>query len=192
MNNAVLLLVLLNFAYIGLLPVIFFKKGGKLNAMWWLTATPFLLCTVFLIAAFASRVPTFVGYVTPLGHTLTLVSTLSSAASIALISFTLGSHRIPIALWHQTDDAPRHIVTWGAYQHIRHPFYTSFLLAFAAAFLLSPQWGTLATLIYGFTVLNATAAREERRLSDSEFGEQYGRYMKRTGRFLPKWGRQEA
>lgn len=192
MNNAVLLLVLLNFAYIGLLPVIFFKRGGELNAMWWVTAAPFLLCTVFLLAALAGHVPTFVARGTPLSHALTLVSTLVSAASIALISFTLGSHRIPIALWHQTDDAPRHIVTWGAYQHIRHPFYASFLLAFAAAFLLCPQWGTLATLICGFTVLNATAAREERRLSNSEFGEEYGRYMKRTGRFLPKWGRQQA
>lgn len=191
MNDAVLWLVVLNFAYIGLLPAIFFKKGGKLNAMWWLTATPFLLCTVFLLVAFAGLVPTFFGYRTSLSHALTLVSTLVSAASIALISFTLGSHRIPIALWHQTDDAPRHIVTWGAYQRIRHPFYTSFLLAFAAAFLLSPQWGTLATLIYGFAVLNATAAREERRLSNSEFGEQYSRYMKCTGRFLPRWGRQE-
>lgn len=192
MNEAILLLLLLNFTYIGLLPVIFFKHGGKLHLMWWLTALPFLVCLAMLIASFAGYVQPFTGYGTALSRVLSLGSVALSVASICLISFTLGTHRIPIALWHQTNDAPKHIVTWGAYQRLRHPFYASFLLAFMAAFLYCPQWGTLATLIYGFIILNRTADREERRLSASEFGKEYEEYMTQTGRFIPKWGRKAS
>ncbi len=197
MNEAILLLVLLNFAYIGLLPVIFFKHGGKLNMMWWLTAVPFLVCVAIVIASFA-------GYLQPWGaawrrpygidfaEVLSLVSVVLCVGSICLISFTLGTHRIPIALWHQTNDAPKHIVTWGAYERIRHPFYASFLLAFLAAFLYCPQSGTLATFVYGIIILNRTAAREEQRLSTSEFGQEYKDYMTSTGRFIPRWGRKAS
>jgi hypothetical protein len=45
-----------------------------------------------------------------------------SAASIALICLTLGTPRIPIALWHQNGDQPEHIVAYGAYRWIRQPF----------------------------------------------------------------------
>ena len=188
MNDAILLLLLLNFTYIGVLPVIFFKQGGKLNLMWWLTALPFLVCAVTVIATFAGYIHPYTGTGGAVGQVLALVAVLLSVASVCLISFTLGTHRIPIALWHQTNDAPRHIVTWGAYQRIRHPFYASFILAFLAAFLYCPHAGTLATLIYSIVMLNQTAAREEKRLSASEFGCEYQEYMRRTGRFIPRWG----
>ncbi|HEY2981604.1 MAG TPA: hypothetical protein VGJ22_10515, partial [Anaerolineales bacterium] len=67
-----------------------------------------------------------------------------------------------------------------------HPFYTAFLLALLAALLLCPSLGTLATMVYGLLALNFTAAREERRLRASEFGQEYLAYMQRTGRFWPK------
>ncbi len=118
-----------------------------------------------------------------------LVAVAGSALSIGLIAQTLGTDRIPIALWHQTDDAPQHIVTWGAYRLIRHPFYTAFLIAFAAALLALPHWLTAALLIYMVVMLNTVAAREERMLSASEFGTEYREYCARTGRFVPRLGR---
>ena len=42
MNPAVLVLFLVNFLFVGILPVIFFKRDGRLNLMWWLTAAPYL------------------------------------------------------------------------------------------------------------------------------------------------------
>lgn len=65
----------------------------------------------------------------PLAVVLAMLST-------SLIWFAVGSHRVRLALWHQDDDAPVEIVSWGAYRHVRHPFYSfysAFLLAFAAA-----------------------------------------------------------
>jgi protein-S-isoprenylcysteine O-methyltransferase Ste14 len=178
MNEAVFLLLLLNLVFIGLLPKIFFRKDGRFNAMWWLTASPFLLCASFLIAAFAGYVQPFAGF--------SLIAVCLSVASIALIFFTLGTHRIPIALWHQANDAPQQIVTYGAYGRIRHPFYASFILALLSALVFCPHWGTLFTLVHGFTILNFTAAREEKRLCASEFGSDYEEYMRRTGRFFPR------
>lgn len=186
MNEAVFLLLLLNLIFIGLLPKIFFRRDGRFNARWWLTAAPFFLCALFLILSLAGYAPPFTGYGNTWNRVLSLISVCLSVASIALIFFTLGTHRIPIALWHQDNDAPKHIVTYGAYGRIRHPFYASFILALLAAGVFCPHWATLFTLAHGFAILNFTAAREERRLCASEFGVEYKDYMKRTGRFFPK------
>jgi protein-S-isoprenylcysteine O-methyltransferase Ste14 len=188
MNEAVLLIYLLNFIFIGLLPKLFFKKDGRFNLMWWVTASPFFLCTVFLLLSYAGYLPRLSGYGTSAVRVLESLSVLLTVTSIALIFFTLGTHRIPIALWHQDNDAPKHIVTYGAYRWIRHPFYASFLLALFGALVFCPQWGTFVTFIQGLVILNLTAAKEERRLCASQFGAEYAEYMRRTGRFWPRFG----
>jgi protein-S-isoprenylcysteine O-methyltransferase Ste14 len=181
----VLVLHLLTFIFIGLLPVVFFVRGS-FGWRWWLTGAPFFVSAVLLAAALVGWVHSPV----PSGSwrtALDVMSVVCAAGTIALIAFTLGTHRIPIALWHQTHDAPRQIVTWGAYGRIRHPFYTAFLLAFIGAALAVPHLGTLATLVYAVVVLTLTAAREERRLLGSDFAREYAAYMERTGRFVPRW-----
>ncbi len=186
MNRSVLFLHLLTLAYIGLLPRVFFKKGGRYNAAWWLTAAPFLVNTVFLLLAAAGALPFFWALPDPFRGQLTGLSVLLAAGSVALISFTLGTHRIPIALWHQEGDVPEQIVTWGAYARIRHPFYAAFLLALVAEFLFLPHAGTFLTLLYGIWRLDRTAAREEARLAASALGAEYDSYVARTGRFWPR------
>lgn len=179
-----LIVLIANFLLIGTLPVGFFKRDGQFNIMWWLTASPFLVSITSVMATYAGRIRPFV---IP-SELVSSIAICLSVMSIGLIAFTLGTHRIPIALWHQANDAPQHIVTWGAYSHVRHPFYASFLLAFLAAFLYAPQIITGTCLLLGFIVLNSTAAREEKRLRASEFGTEYQEYMHRTGRFIPRLG----
>ncbi|MEU1627599.1 isoprenylcysteine carboxylmethyltransferase family protein [Streptomyces sp. NPDC020096] len=190
MDDSALLLLLLNFIFIGALPRLFFRSDGTFNLKWWLTALPFFLCPLYIAAALAIGWQPFASGGLLTG--LTLVAVLLSVGSIALIFMTLGTHRIPLALWHQDNDAPRHIVTYGAYRRIRHPFYSSFLLAFLAGLFAFPHWGTLALAVYGIVSLNTTAAREERRLSASEFGAEYRNYITQTGRFFPSLGRLPA
>jgi protein-S-isoprenylcysteine O-methyltransferase Ste14 len=182
-DDAALLLVVLDFLLIILLPRIFFRKDGTFNLRWWSTALPMGLCPVFLVVARAAGIAPGVpdGWLRYTG----LGAVVCTFVSVALIALTLGSHRVPIALWHQEDDAPVSIVTWGAYRHIRHPFYTSFLLVYLAALLLFPHWVTLVLTLYMAVMLNTVAAREERRLSDSAFGAEYRDYLARTHRFLP-------
>lgn len=111
------------------------------------------------------------------------------ALSIALIAFTIGIHRVPLALWHQENDAPKNIVTHGSYAWVRHPFYTSFIICLTGCVIICPHLSTIGTLIYAVVVLMVTARQEESRLSSSEFGEEYREYMTRVGRFFPGIGR---
>jgi protein-S-isoprenylcysteine O-methyltransferase Ste14 len=185
--NATALLLILNLLFVGALPRIFFRSG-TLGLSWWLTALPFVACTILVFLHARGILAAQPGILRAAYPPLALAAVPLSAASIALIAYTLGTHRIPISLWHQGDDAPRHIVTWGAYARIRHPFYAAFLLALLAAFLYFPHLGTVATLLYGFAVLTWTARREERRLRASEFGAEYADYQARTGRFWPRFG----
>ena len=184
MNRVTVVLVVVAFLLIGGLPRLFFRQG-RLNLMWWVTAWPFFACPALLLAFFFGWLPAppWLGRLFPAQD---MVATLPALAAMGLLFFTLGSHRIPIALWHQQEDAPREIVTWGAYARIRHPFYASFLLAFLSAILCFPHPAVVALFAYSAIVLDRTAAREERRLSASHLGEQYRAYMQRTGRFFPR------
>ena len=183
MNIPVLVVLLADFAAIGLLPRVFFKRGS-LTAGWWLTALPFFCCPAFLVAAAAAGWHSWLGTGLPSAVAASAGGVLA-VLSAALLAMTLGTHRVPLALWHQDDDAPASIVTYGAYTRIRHPFYASFLLALTAAAVLFPHLGTVLPLCYAIVRLNMTAAREERRLSASKFGGEYRAYVARTGRFLP-------
>ena len=58
MNKSIILLYLINLLFIGLLPKFFFRKDGRFNLMWWVTALPFFLCALFLLLA-------MVGYISP-------------------------------------------------------------------------------------------------------------------------------
>ncbi|MDZ7769633.1 MAG: isoprenylcysteine carboxylmethyltransferase family protein [Woeseiaceae bacterium] len=187
MADTLLMLLLANFAAIGLLPILFFRRDGTLNLRWMLTAAPFFAVPLLLVLG-------RLGALQPLAttggllRTLPLVAVLLAAGSIALLAATVATHRVPLALWHQDNDAPVELVTWGPYAHMRHPFYTSFLLALVAAALALPHATTFASLAYAFVALTLTARREERRLACSELSDDYLRYVRTTGRFFPLIG----
>ena len=179
-------LVLVNMATIGLLPRLFFRKDGRFNLAWWLTAAPFFVCAV-------AHVGLLVGWLEPIGpdglrNVTSAVAIPLAALSIGLIGYTVGSHRVPLALWHQGDavDAPAEIVTWGPYRWVRHPFYTAFLIALTGGLLAGPHVITAATLAYGIGGMTLTARREEARLRASDLGDNYVAYARRTGRFVPR------
>lgn len=178
MDRSSLVILSFNFIYIALLPVIFFRKSKKLTRGWFFTALPFAMSPLGVIASYYGYLPCWAGFGA-------VAPTILSAISIALISYTLGTHKIPIALWHQKDDTPLNIVTYGAYQYIRHPFYASFILTFIAAFVYAPQMITFAALAYAMVGLNLTAGKEEERLCRSDFGSEYKEYMEHSGRFWP-------
>lgn len=177
--------VTVNLAYIGLLPRLFFRKDGRRGAMWWLTAAPFMMSAAGVVAGLCAP-----------GHQNALwqdaASAVLGALSILLISAARRAHAVPIALWHQQDDRPQSIVTWGPYRHVRHPFYAAFLLALTAALFHAPHVLTMAALASGYVLLDATAAREEGRLCASQFGAIYRAYIRGTGRFFPRWSRHDA
>jgi len=185
MSTILATLLLFNLAFIGALPRVFFRNG-KLNLSWWLTATPFFTASAVVVFTATGILAPSLPESALLSSGLWIAATLLSAASIALIALTCGTHRRPISLWHQKNDGPEGIVTEGPYARVRHPFYAAFLLALCAVALAVPHVSTLVVLVFGFVVLNRTAAHEERRLCSSAFGEEYRAYIERTGRFHPR------
>lgn len=186
MSQALVILLMLDFIYIGILPLIFFKKDGRYNLMWFITAAPIFFNAIIVLLQYLG-ILNLTSFLETSMLSNVLVVTLS-AISIGMISYTMGTHRVPLALWHQNNDAPVHIVTWGAYKRIRHPFYSSFILAEVASVIASPNLATVLGLVVCVLILNHTAAREEGRLSTSAFGEEYKSYITKTGRFIPKIG----
>lgn len=186
MTTPIIFLVLLNFSLIGLLPIVFFRRDGTFNLAWFATAAPFLITAVALMLGLFDRVQSIYQPGLLVQTAMQMLAVVVAVASITLIGLTIGVHRVPLALWHQQNDAPVELVTWGPYARIRHPFYTSFLLAFLAAILVLPHYLTLLTWVYSSITLTMTAKREERRLMASAYGDQYIRYYRRSGRFLPR------
>lgn len=185
MSAPLLALLAFDLALIGALPRLFFR-AGHLNLRWWLTAAPFFAAGTLLIATACGWMDPLVPATAPVHAALEVAAALLSATSIALIAFTCGTHRRPPALWHQANDEPDDLVTVGAYARMRHPFYSAFLLALCAVAVAAPHPLTLGLFAYGFAALNATAAREERRLRTSHLGDRYERYIARTHRFHPR------
>ena len=172
-----------NLLLIAVLPRLFFRPG-RLNAAWWATAAPFVLTGVGVCATAAGLLPATALH--PAAAAAFAASAIAlSGASVFLICYTAGTHLRPVSLWHQEHDTPAALVTQGAYARVRHPFYTAFLLALAACVLAAPSAVTAAALLLGGVQLTRTAQREERRLL-AAFGGEYGEYMRRTGRFLPR------
>ena len=176
-------LALVNLTWIAVLARVFFLPG-QFNLRWWLNTAPFVLAGAALLGVQLGVLSPYPAFTERAGG-MAILAILLCASAQALMGYALGTHRIRLALWQQSDDAPEHIVTEGAYGLVRHPFYTSYLLTMVGCVLAAPTLWTVAALAYSFHRMNATAAREESRFLASSFGESYSAYMRHTGRFVP-------
>jgi protein-S-isoprenylcysteine O-methyltransferase Ste14 len=183
MNLPVLFLFLSKFVIFAVLGLMFFRKA-KHNVMWVMTALPFVINAGLLIASFARPEALPAVTATPMYEIVRTLAATLCVVSIALYMFTLGAHRVPLPGWHQANDRPAVLVSWGPYRRIRHPFYSSYIVYFTASLLLVPTWPVLLNALYLFAVITFTAAKEEKDLA-VHFGDAYRRYMSGTGRFFP-------
>ncbi len=77
------------------------------------------------------------------------------------------------------------LVTSGPYRYVRHPFYVTAALAFAANALTTANWFIALTGFAALVLMVIRTATEETKLVE-RFGDDYRRYMARTGRFFPR------
>jgi len=177
------LLALAGLLVMALLPAVFFRRGRP-TVGWLATAAPFVVDGLILCAA-------LFGVVRPAvradeAAVLASLTVPLVAVAVGLIAWTVRAHRTRPALWHQPDDEPPVLVTWGPYEHVRHPFYSAFALLLLGVALALPHPLTVLVFAMGVAQLWRTARREERRLVASRFGAEYARYMERTGRLIPR------
>lgn len=79
-----------------------------------------------------------------------------------------------------------HIVTSGPYTRIRHPLYTAMFAWAIALALLTANWIFVAFAVLSIAGTVARVPKEEQMMIEV-FGDEYKEYMKRTGRFFPKF-----
>jgi protein-S-isoprenylcysteine O-methyltransferase Ste14 len=85
-------------------------------------------------------------------------------------------------------DRPVHIQTKGPYSFIRHPFYTSYLMSYVAASVLSGDWKMLLCTGAMALIYYQAALYEEGKFLSTPLAAKYRRYVWATDRFFPFWG----
>jgi protein-S-isoprenylcysteine O-methyltransferase Ste14 len=78
------------------------------------------------------------------------------------------------------------LITTGPYKWVRHPLYTIGSLVFLSFGLTADNWFIILLSVMAFVVMAFRIPREEQNLNE-KFGADYKKYMKRTGRFLPRF-----
>jgi protein-S-isoprenylcysteine O-methyltransferase Ste14 len=104
-------------------------------------------------------------------------------AVVALALILNGWYNIYKKYWSK-ETGKGTLVTSGIYKYIRHPQYTGLLLMSLGMLI---EWATLPMLIMYpiMVVLYVRLAKKEERDMQSEFGNDYSEYMKKTKRFIP-------
>lgn len=77
------------------------------------------------------------------------------------------------------------LVTTGPYRYVRHPLYTFGTITFLCGTMAAANWFMALGAVVGLTAIFMRTPIEERKLVE-KFGEEYEKYMARTGRYLPK------
>jgi protein-S-isoprenylcysteine O-methyltransferase Ste14 len=83
-------------------------------------------------------------------------------------------------------DEPHFLLRRGPYRLVRHPFYVSYLLFFAALFAAVPAPGTALAWLAVWAVYSSAARAEERKFAASPLAGAYLAYADRVGGFLPR------
>jgi len=78
------------------------------------------------------------------------------------------------------------LVTRGPYRWVRHPLYTIGSSMFIAFGMMADNWFIAALGVLAFVAMAIRTPKEEANLIE-KFGDEYRNYMKRTGKFLPKF-----
>ena len=112
---------------------------------------------------------------------LIIMGLIAAGGTINLIGLLTMRHAFTIM------SEARLLVTWGIFRYVRHPLYAGHFLMFFGSMLLRLHW--VSAVLYGLFLMGqvARARIEETKLAGSF--DEYVRYQRRTGMFLPKWTR---
>ena len=109
-------------------------------------------------------------------------------AGLASLGFWTWTHLALGTLWSPQLQLRAHhrLVACGPYSRVRHPMYTAILAWVASLGVVTANWIPIFFAALAAVFLVARVPREEQMMLE-QFGDEYREYMRRTGRFLPKW-----
>lgn len=86
------------------------------------------------------------------------------------------------------EQRPNSVVATGAFRYVRHPLYLASILTYLGLTVSTVSLFSLALFVGIFVFHNYIASYEEK-LLEKRFGVEYTKYMKRTGRWVPRIGK---
>jgi protein-S-isoprenylcysteine O-methyltransferase Ste14 len=89
-------------------------------------------------------------------------------------------------------DPPRVLVVRGLYRYVRNPMYLSVTLIVLGEVLLTGSSGLAVYWVVWFASANLFVLLYEEPTLRGQFGEEYERYCRAVGRWLPRWRPYEA
>jgi len=84
-----------------------------------------------------------------------------------------------------SEDVPQHLVVWGPYKYIRHPYYASYCVTWLAGAAASRNPIMAGTFLLMLTIYMWAARFEERKFLKSCYAAAYNRYRTTTGMLIP-------
>jgi protein-S-isoprenylcysteine O-methyltransferase Ste14 len=85
-----------------------------------------------------------------------------------------------------SNEVPQSVCVAGPYRFVRHPVYSSYLLAFLAMLVAFPNAVSAAVFVINLVFIIYAAAAEERVLASSPLASGYSAYKNSAGMFLPR------
>lgn len=137
------------------------------------------------------------GLVFSLIHLIAIISASSPSTLPRIIGVVLYVCSLSLFWWAITSnrekplsaafspDAPVHLVQHGPYRFIRHPFYSSYLLAWTAGVFAAANLWLIPTVLVMLAIYIRAARFEEAKFSASSLAPDYSNYRSSTGLFIP-------
>ena len=86
-------------------------------------------------------------------------------------------------------DPPKHLVVFGLYRFVRNPMYLSVTLVVLGELTLTRSRALLEYWVIWFIVVNVFVIGYEEPPLRSQFGDEYDRYTRAVGRWIPRMTR---
>jgi protein-S-isoprenylcysteine O-methyltransferase Ste14 len=145
-----------------------------------------ILLGLFLVVwagdSFFLRLTTFLSAYVPLYIRLAILGIMFITAI-----YLFGSGHVMV--YHE--QKPNKVITSGAFQHVRHPLYLASILTYLGLAISTLSLLSLGLFVLIFIFYNYIASYEER-LLEEKFGEEYRKYKEKTGKWMPRVGRNRS
>jgi protein-S-isoprenylcysteine O-methyltransferase Ste14 len=112
------------------------------------------------------------------------------AMTVAILPWVVAAQRVlgrnvsPTVITHDDHE----LITTGPYRWVRNPLYVGGAVIFAGLGLLAASWFLVGAAVLSLVLVRVRLPEEEAQL-EARFGDAYRDYVRRTGRFLPRWRR---
>ncbi len=142
-----------------------------------------------LISAVVAPTTLLFLYLTWAGHQalpFQLVGLAMQIAATALFWWAISASRQARLRFAFDPEMPHGIVKDGPYAHVRHPFYTSYLMFWTGWAIATASFWAIPSVVAILVIYVIAARGEERKFAATPMGPQYAEYRRQAGFLWPR------